>query len=243
MVTQRWPAGHAEGPSPQRTSQDANSGPRGPAMPKYFTQVSPGPHGASLHDLPWPTGAPAGDAVGDDVGAAVGGGGGPDPAGFHQMHWPSTHPHEAPCVGQPSAGASHVEPTSFAAEQISEEHPPTLHCASLEHPLGCDVPSTRPWSGCLASTAPMRAPRGGGVVPGPVAVAVGWGSAAVGAAVRGGGAAVGPLAVEPSLGGDDAQATAPTLIRMDARSLCMGCLRGRAARRAESRRCRAHRGW
>jgi hypothetical protein len=48
------------------------------------------------------------------------------------MHCPFTQPHEAPLLGQPSAGASHVELTPSSALHTSLEQPPTKHCPSLE---------------------------------------------------------------------------------------------------------------
>lgn len=54
----------------------------------------------------------------------------PDPApapARYQMHCPFTHPHDAPLVGHPLAGASHVELTPFSAVQTSLEQPPTVH--------------------------------------------------------------------------------------------------------------------
>jgi hypothetical protein len=46
------------------------------------------------------------------------------------MHWPFTQPHDAPVLGQPSAGASQVELTPCSALQTSCEQPPTAHWSS-----------------------------------------------------------------------------------------------------------------
>lgn len=63
------------------------------------------------------------------------------------MHWPVTHPHVAPVVGQPAAGASQVELTPSSALHTSLEQPPTKQPLSAEQAFWNEVPSTRAYCG------------------------------------------------------------------------------------------------